>query len=131
MPVVDPSQQNGNRRPSRGTGQQNHSSPKITSSNTPQHPQRNFSMNNNIHSGHNRALLHSKKTNQVADALDQVATYKGYPVNRTLPHIKKALILLHKSHIDILDTLTPTQKLVLATYHRLIISMYKYMKSQA
>ena len=88
-------------------------------------------MNNNIHSGHNRALLHSKKTNQVADALDQVATYKGYPVNRTLPHIKKALILLHKSHIDILDTLTPTQKLILATYHRLIISMYKYMKSQA
>ena len=87
-------------------------------------------MNNN-HSGHNRALLHSKRTNQVADTLDQVATHKGYPVNRTLPHIKRALILLHKSHIEILDTLSPTQKLVLATYHRLIISMYKYMKSQA
>ena len=87
-------------------------------------------MNSN-HRGYRKAVLTAKRTNQVADNISPVVSNHSFPLDTTLPHIKKALILLHKSHKDILVSLSPTQKLVLASYHRLIISMYDYLKSKS
>jgi hypothetical protein len=59
-----------------------------------------------------------------------VLSRKTLPLKVTLPHIKKALILLHKNHEDIRSTLDPTQTILLAAYHKLLISLYAYIKSK-
>ena len=87
-------------------------------------------MNSN-HTGYRNAVLTAKRTKHIADNISPVVSNHSFPLESTLPHIKQALILLHKSHKDILVTLSPTQKLVLASYHRLIISMYDYLKSKS
>ena len=77
-----------------------------------------------------RALLTAKRSNHIADSITPVHDSRTLPFRATLPHIKKVLILLHKDHLDVLPTLNPTQKVVLASYHNLLISLYAYIKSK-
>jgi hypothetical protein len=77
-----------------------------------------------------RALLTAKRSNHIADSITPVHDSRTLPFQATLPHIKKVLILLHKDHLDVLPTLNPTQKVVLASYHNLLISLYAYIKSK-
>jgi len=77
-----------------------------------------------------RALLTAKRSNHIADSITPVHDSRTLPFRTTLPHITKVLILLHKDHLDVLPTLSPTQKVVLASYHNLLISLYAYIKSK-
>jgi hypothetical protein len=86
---------------------------------------------NHKHKDHQKAVLTAKRTNHIADNISTAKGNKSHPLDTTLPYIKQALILLHKSHKDILATLSPTQRLVLAAYHTLIISMYAYLKTKS
>ena len=86
---------------------------------------------NTKHKGHPKVVLTAKRTNYIADNISQSIGSKSHPLDTTLPYIKQALILLHESHKDILATLSPTQKLVLAAYHTLIVSMYDYLKTKS
>ena len=79
---------------------------------------------------HRRALLTANRSNHIADSIAPVFSRKTLPLKVTLPHIKKALILLHKNHEDIRSTLDPTQTILLAAYHKLLISLYAYIKSK-
>jgi hypothetical protein len=55
---------------------------------------------------------------------------KDKPKAQVQPQIRLALIGLHQLHQEVVNELTPEQAQLLAAYHRLIISMYSYMKHQ-
>jgi hypothetical protein len=79
---------------------------------------------------HRRALLTANRSNHIADSIAPVFSRKTLPLKVTLPHIKKALILLHKNHEELRSTFDPTQTILLAAYHKLLISLYAYIKSK-
>ena len=79
---------------------------------------------------HRRALLTANRSNHIADSIAPVFSRKTLPLKVTLPHIKKALILLHKNHEELRSTFDPTQIILLAAYHKLLISLYAYIKSK-
>jgi hypothetical protein len=88
-------------------------------------------MNNSNLPSYNQVVQITAQTNAISDIISPSIIANNpdlHPTTDIRGDIKTALIHLHKLHIGIVDTLTPTQRLILAAYHQLAISLYDIIK---